>query len=48
VVTRTAPLVVRATALTRLPVMRGMVDDIVALIAEVRQLFPTTAHETNG
>src|SRR5204862_6864244 len=40
VVTRTAPLVVRTMSLTRLPVMRGMIDDIVALIAEIRQVFP--------
>jgi len=32
VAARTAPLVVRAMSLTRLPVMRGMLDDIVALI----------------
>jgi AcrR family transcriptional regulator len=40
VVARTAPLVVRTMSLTRLPVVRGMIDDIVALIAEVRQIFP--------
>jgi AcrR family transcriptional regulator len=40
VVARTAPLVVRALTLTRLPIVRGMIDDIVALIAEVRQIFP--------
>ena len=40
VVARTAPLVVRALSLTRLPVMRGMIDDVVALIAEIRQVFP--------
>jgi AcrR family transcriptional regulator len=40
VVQRTAPLVVRAIGLTRLPVMRGMLDDIVALIAELRLVFP--------
>jgi AcrR family transcriptional regulator len=38
---RTAPLVVRAIGLTRLPVVGGMLDDIVALIGEVRQVFPT-------
>jgi AcrR family transcriptional regulator len=37
---RTAPLVVRAIALTRLPVMRGMLDDLVALIHEIRSVFP--------
>jgi AcrR family transcriptional regulator len=40
VAARTAPLVVRTMSLTRLPVVRGMIDDIVALIAEVRQIFP--------
>ena len=40
VAARTAPLVVRAVTLTRLPVMRGMIDDIVALIGDVRQIFP--------
>jgi AcrR family transcriptional regulator len=40
VAARTAPLVVRAMSLTRLPVMRGMIDDIVALVAEIRQVFP--------
>jgi hypothetical protein len=40
VAARTAPLVVRAVSLTRLPVMRGMIDDIVALISDVRQIFP--------
>ena len=39
VVARTAPLVVRAIGLTRLPVVRGMVDDLVALIGEVRRVF---------
>lgn len=40
VAARTAPLVVRVMSLARLPVMRGMIDDIVALIAEIRQVFP--------
>jgi hypothetical protein len=40
VAARTAPLVVRAMSLTRLPVMRGMIDDIVALISEIRAVFP--------
>ena len=43
VAARTAPLVVRAMALTRLPVMRGMIDDIVGLISEIRQVFPIEA-----
>jgi AcrR family transcriptional regulator len=43
---RTAPLVVRAIGLTRLPVVGGMLDDIVALIGEVRQVFPTTEEAT--
>jgi hypothetical protein len=42
VVRRTAPLVVRAIALTRLPVMRSMVDDVVALIPDIRVLFDAT------
>lgn len=46
VAARTAPLVVRAISLTRLPVMRGMLDDIVALIGEIRNVFPMVApHE---
>ena len=40
VAARTAPLVVRVMSLTRLPVMRGMIDDVVALISEIRQVFP--------
>ena len=40
VAARTAPLVVRAMSLTRLPVMRGMIDDIIALIGEIRAVFP--------
>jgi AcrR family transcriptional regulator len=45
VVARTAPLVVRAIGLTRLPVVRGMVDDLVALIGEVRRVFVAPAVE---
>jgi AcrR family transcriptional regulator len=45
VVARTAPLTVRVMSLTRLPVMRGMIDDIVALIGEVRQVFPIAEAE---
>lgn len=40
VAARTAPLVVRVMGLTRLPVMRGMIDDLVALIGEIRSVFP--------
>ena len=40
VAARTSPLVVRAIGLTRLPVMRGMIDDIITLINEIRQVFP--------
>jgi hypothetical protein len=32
--------VVRAIALTRLPVMRTLLDDVVALIHDIRQVFP--------
>lgn len=39
VVACTAPLVVRAIGLTRLPIVRGMIDDLVALISEVRRVF---------
>ncbi|MBW3575732.1 MAG: hypothetical protein KY450_12850 [Actinobacteria bacterium] len=39
----TAPLVVRAIGLTRLPILRGMVDDLVALINEVRRVFTAPA-----
>jgi Tetracyclin repressor-like, C-terminal domain len=41
VLERTAPLVVRVIGLSRLPVMRSMIDDIVALVTEIRLLFPT-------
>ena len=37
---RTAPLVVRAIALTRLPVMRSLLDELIALIHDIRQVFP--------
>ncbi len=47
VVARTAPLVVRVMSLTRLPVMRGLVDDVVALIGEIRQVFPIVTAESN-
>ena len=36
---RTAPLVVRAIALTRLPVMRNLLDDLVDVIHDVRRIF---------
>lgn len=39
VVTRTAPLVVRAISIARLPVMRTMIDDIVVLMGEVKHVF---------
>ena len=39
VLRRTAPLVVKAIQLARLPVMRGMLDDIVAVIGEIQQVF---------
>jgi AcrR family transcriptional regulator len=40
VLRRTAPLVVRAIGLTRLPVMRSLLDDLVGLIHDIRQVFP--------
>ncbi len=39
VVARTAPLVVRAIGLTRLPLVRGMLDDVTALTAEIKLVF---------
>ena len=39
VMARTAPLVVRAIAIARLPVMRTMLNEIVALMAEVKLVF---------
>jgi AcrR family transcriptional regulator len=39
VVARTAPLVVRAISIARLPVMRTMLDDIVVLMGEVSAVF---------
>jgi AcrR family transcriptional regulator len=45
VVARTAPLVVRAISLARLPVMRGLLDDVVALMGEIRLVFTTVEEE---
>ncbi|HUQ63908.1 MAG TPA: TetR family transcriptional regulator, partial [Acidimicrobiales bacterium] len=39
VVARTAPLVVRAISLSRLPVMRTMLDDIVVVMGEAKHVF---------
>ncbi|MGH9280014.1 MAG: TetR/AcrR family transcriptional regulator [Acidimicrobiales bacterium] len=39
VVARTAPLVVKALAIARLPVMRGLLDDIAALMTEMKEVF---------
>ena len=41
VVARTAPLVVRAISLARLPVMRSLLDDVVGLMGEIRLVFTT-------
>jgi hypothetical protein len=38
---RVAPMVVRAIGLARLPVVRGMLDDIIAIVNEVRLVFAT-------
>jgi AcrR family transcriptional regulator len=38
---RTAPLVVRALALLRLPGVRGLLDDALAVVGEVRGIFGT-------
>jgi AcrR family transcriptional regulator len=39
IVTTSAPLVVRAIEMARLPMVRGLLDDVVALITQVRQVF---------
>lgn len=39
VVARTAPLVVRAISIARLPVMRSMLDDVVVLLGEIKLVF---------
>ena len=39
VVARTAPLAVRALSLTRLPVVRGLLDDVTALTAEMKLVY---------
>jgi AcrR family transcriptional regulator len=41
VVTTSAPLVVRAIELARLPVISGLLDDVVILITQIRQVFTT-------
>jgi AcrR family transcriptional regulator len=41
VVAASAPLVVRAVGLARLPVVNAMLDDVIALISQVRQVFPS-------
>ena len=45
VVARTAPLAVRALSLTRLPVVRGLLDDVTALTEEFKLVYtrPGTA-----
>ena len=40
VVARTAPLLVRAIGLTRLPVMGKMMDDVVGTLHEIKRLLP--------
>ena len=44
-VAHSAPLVVRAIGLTRLAVVRGMLDDIVTLIGDLRQVFQATEND---
>lgn len=39
VIGRTAPLVVRAIGLTRLPVVRGLLDDVIALTEELKLVY---------
>ena len=46
VVERSAPLVVRAIGLTRLPVVRGMLDDIISLIGDIDRIFTTARGES--
>jgi hypothetical protein len=41
-------MVVGAIGLARLPVMRAMLDDVVALIDEIRIVFATDAATTDG
>jgi AcrR family transcriptional regulator len=41
VVATSAPLVVRAIELARLPVVSGLLDDVVILITQIRQVFTT-------
>jgi AcrR family transcriptional regulator len=41
IVTTSAPLVVRAIELARLPVVSGLLDDVVILITQIRQVFTT-------
>lgn len=41
VVTTSAPLVVRAIELARLPVVSGLLDDVVILMTQIRQVFTT-------
>jgi AcrR family transcriptional regulator len=48
VVHRTAPLVVRTIGLTRLPVVRGMLDDIVALIGDIKAILPAPPPDATG
>jgi AcrR family transcriptional regulator len=39
VVARTAPLVVRAIGLTRLPVVRGLLDEVIGLTEEIKLVY---------
>jgi AcrR family transcriptional regulator len=41
IVTTSAPLVVRAIELARLPMVSGLLDDVVILITQIRQVFTT-------
>ena len=45
---RVAPLVVKAIGLTRLPLVKGMLDDIVAIVDEVRVVFATVPPGVDG
>jgi AcrR family transcriptional regulator len=51
VASASAPLVVRAIELARLPLVRSMLDDILALIIEIKHVFPladTTTDASSG
>ena len=48
IVTTSAPLVVRAIELARLPMISGLLDDVVVLITQIRQVLTTPAPVPEG